>query len=449
MVTERDVQRDFFLTPSDVGSSLGESLVNNFSKLNDQVSFSHLNLNPSKAVQDPAFLRSLSHLFTCVKQCHQLSVPLITSTLLGPFFSIQLFAGTYHVIETHNDPIFYPLLTSPPDNILKLTSHFQEVGLDSSDAIPWIVYVLTSIQRFKEEFGREVQRGDYMEVERILSEITQSFSVNESVVEAQSNLFQIFKTLEIPSTVQECFDLISSSKVSVADEFWTLMTCVYKFYQMFNRLPHNGYVPDMNSDSKSFLIIRDSFKFLYSEDLACLQELYSILVRENPKTVTLAPTELNTKFSKLCKNLWNLHLSSYPTSFFDPDSLNVSDIISSLEDTTSSSCSNILAVFVCCSRFFDAHARLPASDDDKKAFGLLLSHLDSEWGMKGKLRSELTEDLFEEVVRAQDAQLHCLSSISGSICAQEIIKLVTNQFIPLDNTFVWNGIKGFGGTLKL
>jgi len=37
----------------------------------------------------------------------------------------------------------------------------------------------------------------------------------------------------------------------------------------------------------------------------------------------------------------------------------------------------------------------------------------------------------------------------GAIAAQEAVKLLTRQYIPLDNCYVYNGISGVGATFKL
>lgn len=39
-------------------------------------------------------------------------------------------------------------------------------------------------------------------------------------------------------------------------------------------------------------------------------------------------------------------------------------------------------------------------------------------------------------------ELHCVSSVIGAVASQEIVKLITNQFTPLQGGFVFNGING-------
>ena len=62
-----------------------------------------------------------------------------------------------------------------------------------------------------------------------------------------------------------------------------------------------------------------------------------------------------------------------------------------------------------------------------------------------KLPMAAHDDRFEvaaiEVARARGGELHATSAVTGGLVAQEIIKLVTKQYIPIDNVCVYNGIE--------
>jgi NEDD8-activating enzyme E1 regulatory subunit len=46
----------------------------------------------------------------------------------------------------------------------------------------------------------------------------------------------------------------------------------------------------------------------------------------------------------------------------------------------------------------------------------------------------------EEVARAAGGDLHDLAAIVGGMVAQEAIKVITKQYIPVDNTCIFDGI---------
>ncbi len=62
---------------------------------------------------------------------------------------------------------------------------------------------------------------------------------------------------------------------------------------------------------------------------------------------------------------------------------------------------------------------------------------------------ELIEQAADEVVRGAHASLPSTSALVGGLVAQEAIKLVTRQYIPADNTVVYNGIQQAVGVFKL
>lgn len=47
------------------------------------------------------------------------------------------------------------------------------------------------------------------------------------------------------------------------------------------------------------------------------------------------------------------------------------------------------------------------------------------------------------------SELHATASLIGGIAAQEAVKLITTQYMPLNNTYVYNGIAGVGGVLRV
>ena len=55
----------------------------------------------------------------------------------------------------------------------------------------------------------------------------------------------------------------------------------------------------------------------------------------------------------------------------------------------------------------------------------------------------------EEVARARGGELHNISALTGGMVAQEAIKIITKQYIPIDNTCVFDGIASRCQVLRL
>jgi amyloid beta precursor protein binding protein 1 len=55
----------------------------------------------------------------------------------------------------------------------------------------------------------------------------------------------------------------------------------------------------------------------------------------------------------------------------------------------------------------------------------------------------------EEVARAKGGELHNISALTGGMVAQEVIKIITKQYIPIDNTCIFDGITSRTQVLRI
>jgi amyloid beta precursor protein binding protein 1 len=55
----------------------------------------------------------------------------------------------------------------------------------------------------------------------------------------------------------------------------------------------------------------------------------------------------------------------------------------------------------------------------------------------------------EEVARARGGELHNISAMTGGMVAQEVIKIITKQYIPIDNTCILDGITSRTQVLRI
>jgi len=78
-----------------------------------------------------------------------------------------------------------------------------------------------------------------------------------------------------------------------------------------------------------------------------------------------------------------------------------------------------------------SHA-LPASAD------AILSAIDAV--VPGASLKECVQNAAREVFRAGGGELHNISAATGGMVAQEMIKIITKQYVPIDNTCIFDGI---------
>jgi amyloid beta precursor protein binding protein 1 len=54
-----------------------------------------------------------------------------------------------------------------------------------------------------------------------------------------------------------------------------------------------------------------------------------------------------------------------------------------------------------------------------------------------------------ELARAGGGELHNIASLTGGMVAQEVIKVITRQYIPVDNTCLFDGVGSRAGVLRI
>ena len=88
-------------------------------------------------------------------------------------------------------------------------------------------------------------------------------------------------------------------------------------------------------------------------------------------------------------------------------------------------------------RFNSKCSRYPISTDVPQLMACVQELL-SEWGLAGK---KITEAYAIEMCRYSGCEIHTVSAFLGGLAAQECIKLITGQYIPINNTTIYNAIQ--------
>lgn len=99
-------------------------------------------------------------------------------------------------------------------------------------------------------------------------------------------------------------------------------------------------------------------------------------------------------------------------------------------------------LFHAADRFFHTRHHYPGQygkpEDDAAELKSEANALLSDMG----LSPAFSEDHVQEFCRFGNAELHNISAFLGGVIAQETIKLVTHQFVPVNNTVVYSAISG-------
>lgn len=69
----------------------------------------------------------------------------------------------------------------------------------------------------------------------------------------------------------------------------------------------------------------------------------------------------------------------------------------------------------------------------------LMQHCRLQATALGLEASYVDDSAVRELVRFGSSELHTTAAVLGGIVAQAALKLLTRQFVPLNNTVIWNG----------
>ncbi len=238
--------------------------------------------------------------------------------------------------------------------------------------------------------------------------------------------------------------------------FWIIANALRDFYLTDGVLPLPGALPDMKAQSVDYIELQNIYKAKARNDLARVVEKVRLLERTLHRNSPVDEKEIEAfckgaAFIKLIKG--QLLRPALPANS-EERRQRARSFCSKLQNEDS--LLRIHAAFI----FYDfvmgdlmrQNAETPSTQAELHAS--LKEHLSTEtervrrlrdlWGaVEGfdvELCDQKIEDSLAELVRAKGGELHNVSALTGGMVAQEVIKVITKQYIPIDNTCVFDGI---------
>lgn len=255
----------------------------------------------------------------------------------------------------------------------------------------------------------------------------------------------VLKTITPPTIGSGCREMLEIASQMHGDaytpNFWLIAKAVKAFYEKHGVLPLPGSLPDMKAKSADYVTLQNIYKSKARKDVAEVAAIVRKLEKELGKSSAVPDAEIEA----FCKNASHVKVIR-GTSL--PDVLHFSDSGAAEKGTKMSSrvldmldkCENdgdsLVPVWLALQLFRTGDftpARLPHNETPMYVRptdrGALATH-------------PLLSPHLAEIVRAAGGELHNISSITGGMVAQEAIKVITRQYVPVDNTCVFDGIRG-------
>lgn len=252
----------------------------------------------------------------------------------------------------------------------------------------------------------------------------------------------------------ECLNLTAESA-----DFWTIAHAVHDFYTKHGVLPLSGSLPDMKAKSADYIQLQSLYKGKARDDVAEVLERVHQLQRE----LAVASRTEARDVEAFCKSAGFIKLvRGRPPHILKPtQTVTWADRATFATNSLSmpESLVQIYIAFLAYDSYMALHG--PADEDmvaqETKMTGIahkLVDDLINEAGtrIEEPEYSEVKDGvakIVQELVRAGGGEMHNIAAVTGGMLAQEAIKVITKQYVPVDNTCIFDGILSKTSVLRL
>lgn len=199
----------------------------------------------------------------------------------------------------------------------------------------------------------------------------------------------------------------------------------------------------MKAQSKDYIQLQNIYKAKARQDAEAVTSYVRTMEEAQKRKVAIDPKEIEA----FCKGAAFVKLVKGQPLVTDTDSPRLKSIYRDLKDEDS-----LLTIHIAF-RAYDAMVAQAADEplDEQDPLESLKAHakdIITKLATAANETDEQTksdiipriEPISEELIRADGAELHNISALTGGMVAQEAIKILTKQYIPIDNTCVFDGI---------
>lgn len=511
-VTPGDLGNNFFVTADDVGRSRAEVVSELLCEMNPDVAGFAITAYPNDGSVGAEFWTQFTlviaanlvedQLMGLSTICMDHRVPLMVVRSYGLLGCCRLQLHQHEIIESKPDSDPYDLRIANP--FTELESYCQSFNMAEMKSLehshtPYIVILYHAIMNWRRSHNGNLPANfaDKEAFKFSLKGMSRDFNKEQNFEEAVKEAYRAFSSKTLPEEVLDLLVLQENKYLSAeSSEFDFLMRALQLFLDAQqppdNSLqpqfgtatwralpaaqrwstaspPLGGSIPDMVSTTAFFVGLQQLFQTKARADRLTFKSILSNVISEATRssvphaamkmTRTSAAEISDDSIDIFCRNVFNVRAVTTRTVVAERQTAPAAEALASavddpFEDPVQTPIYWYLALRGV-DRFQAKHGRWPG---DTVGDGQLGADVDLLWGELLQLAEEygcvevpgsLSRDHAAEVVRYGGSELHSISALVGGVAAQEAVKIITHQYIPLNNTFVYNGVAGCGGTYEL
>lgn len=227
--------------------------------------------------------------------------------------------------------------------------------------------------------------------------------------------------------------------------FWLHAAAVRAFRDAKGELPVAGTFPDMTADTASYVALQRIYASKADKDGAEVLRFATAIAERRGLTCRVDETSVKD----FCKRLHGIRVMRYRSIADECANTVGSTYLESVamegaaDASQANSALSYYTLLRAADRFQAEHGWYPGQRDDSREDDARLlkdcvSKVMSEIGGSQLSSSALWCDETAEVMRFANGELHNVASYLGGVAAQEAVKIITRQFVPLNNTFIIN-----------
>jgi len=341
----------------------------------------------------------------------------------------------------------------------ELQRYVDSVGLDNLDSahhshVPYVVILVKILQKWRSEHGGKAPetRADKDAFKKEVARQALK-AEEENFAEAGKAALKAWTPPRIPDEVQAILrdEKAANLKGDKCDEFWALAAALREFVEHEGRgeLPLSGAIPDMTSDTTGYITIQRIYHEKAASDIAAVAARVDDILAKLGRPYSISPDTIK----KFCKNARFLKVVRYRSleQEYTPETAQIGRYASELDAPE-----NNLSYYIllhAADRFYSTHSRFPGFFDDKLELETDIASLKtcvnavlSELSLPS---SSVKDEPIHEMCRFGASEMHNIAAFIGGVASQETIKLITHQYTPLNNTFIYNGMNSTTTTITL
>ncbi|KAI1487728.1 hypothetical protein F5X96DRAFT_648584 [Biscogniauxia mediterranea] len=463
VVTQADLGVNFFLEEGSLGKLRSECCTKLLQELNPEVQGDWF--PKSAGTLDLAGVLATSPLYTLIiytnpireedlatieAYASQRQVPVVSINSAGfySYFRTSL-PGTFPIVDTHPevDKTTDLRLLNPWPELLDFAQEMTK-DIDAMDDhqhghIPYVVILLYCLEKWRQSHNgaNPTSIKDKREFGKFVlahARTNNPEGGEENFQEAVAAINKNIKLPELESGLEEVFNHQLSDEFELQSNFWVIARAVKNFYLKHGCLPLPGALPDMKAVSSVYVKLQNIYKAKARKDA---QEVLEI-ARANTGGKDVDPAEVEL----FCKNARFVKLINAKPPEQDLNQIYESEKASdaaaeAMKEETGGAFSLPM------SNFFIYLALAATSHNANATADAIVTKIASK--IPNAIGDKRVLQVAQEVARAGGGELHNISALTGGMVAQEIIKIITKQYVPIDNTCIFDGISSRCQVLRL